>query len=544
MRSSLLRLSAAVLALSTPVIAQATVRVVHAIPGLPAPVDVLDGSTTLFSFDFGDVETLQLPAGTYNLSVQLMGTTVLSASPVVQNGDDVTIVAHLDATGGNALSLFPNDISPLTLPQSRLLVRHTAQAGPVDVVLSQGGTTVGTLANLTNGTEQSVAVPPGDYDVGLFLAGTTTQVLGPIPVALEDGLVYPVQAVGVPGSPSFGLSVQSIDRAVEVEVVHGIPGAGVVDVVVNGAVATSLDYLETRSLVVPPGSYTLDVQVSGTSVLTGGAIGPAALEAADNVSVVAHLDATGTSNLLSLFANDDSPLPARFQSRVVVRHLAAAPPVDVDLTQAGTTTTLANLVNGNEASGVAPNAAGDVQIRAAGTNNVAFGPVEVVPTEQFTEIFYAVGDLAGGSFALVKQRIELLAAAPGTLTASINGTTCGSGTIGVSPTTFGFGDEFRLSYAGGPADAMAVVAIGASDTSFMGMALPFDLGPLGAAGCFLSVSPDIQNAAVLDANGELELCLAVPTTFADASFTAFVQLYVVDPSVPLGVTTTRYVSIQ
>ena len=59
----------------------ATVTVLHGIPGLSAPVDVFANGTQLFSFSYGDQEgPLTLPPGSYALEVRQNGGTLLSLS--------------------------------------------------------------------------------------------------------------------------------------------------------------------------------------------------------------------------------------------------------------------------------------------------------------------------------------------------------------------------------------------------------------------------------------------------------------------------------
>jgi uncharacterized protein DUF4397 len=78
---------------------------------------------------------------------------------------------------------------------------------------------------------------------------------------------------------------------------------------------------------------------SGTPVLAGAADVPAG----GNVSLVAHLNEAGQP-ALTPFVNDVSAVPAG-KSRVVVRHTAAAPAVDV---RAGGAVAVAGLTNPNQ----------------------------------------------------------------------------------------------------------------------------------------------------------------------------------------------------
>ena len=114
-----------------------------------------------------------------------------------------------------------------------------------------------------------------------------------------------------------------------VTVIHGIPGL-TVDVYVNGKL-TLEDFAPdtvTAPLELPAGTYQIAIRpanaaADSTPVLAGSATLPAGA----NASIVAHLDASGQPKL-TVFVNDTSSLAAG-NARLVVRHTAAAPAVDV-----------------------------------------------------------------------------------------------------------------------------------------------------------------------------------------------------------------------
>ena len=71
---------------------------------------------------------------------------MLSANADLPAGGNVTLVAHLDASGKPTITPFVNDVSSVPAGQARLVVRHTAAAPAVDVLA--GGTPV--VQGLTN----------------------------------------------------------------------------------------------------------------------------------------------------------------------------------------------------------------------------------------------------------------------------------------------------------------------------------------------------------------------------------------------------------
>ena len=127
----------------------------------------------------------------------------------------------------------------------------------------------------------------------------------------------------------FGVGTASAAGTTTLNVVHGIPGLDVA-VCVNGAKAIkNFNPGEVvAGIELPAGRYDLAVVAKGTPctavVLGADNVG---LFAGKNTTVVANLDAGGTPNL-KIFGNDVSPTAAG-QARLLVRHTAAAPAVNV-----------------------------------------------------------------------------------------------------------------------------------------------------------------------------------------------------------------------
>jgi hypothetical protein len=202
----------------------ATVSVLHAIPaGLGADVvDVYAGDALLIdNFTPGSLETLTVPAGSYDLGVYADGATpadsdaVLSAMGVeVPAGANATVTANLDATGSPALNVYVNDISEVMAGEARLTVRHIAAAPAVDV--RADGNVI--AANLVNPGEAIVDVPAGPYTADVVLAGTDTVAIGPADLDLTEGTNTIVYAWGSAEAGDLALAVQSIDG------LDGMPG--------------------------------------------------------------------------------------------------------------------------------------------------------------------------------------------------------------------------------------------------------------------------------------------------------------------------------
>lgn len=199
--------------------ANATVSVLHAVPG--PTVDVYaNGKALLTNFKPGTLtDPVELPEGTYDLKVTAAGAgatgaAVMQANGVkVPGGANVTVVAHLSAAGKPELTPYVNDTSKLSAGQARLTVRHDAAAPAVDV--RAGGKPV--FKSLANPDEAKADLPAGTVKADVVLAGTSTVAIGPADVSLEEGTNTIVYAWGSATDKNLKLAVQTISG------LHGNP---------------------------------------------------------------------------------------------------------------------------------------------------------------------------------------------------------------------------------------------------------------------------------------------------------------------------------
>lgn len=222
-------------------------------------------------------------------------------------------------------------------------------------------------------------------------------------------------AVGAVALVTFGglgalTATPALAATSQVSVVHGIPGQNV-DVYVNGE-KTLPDFAPGKvagPLTLPEGSYDLVLTKPGDDI--GQAllkVDDAAVPGGANISLVAHLGVDGTP-ALTPFPNDVRKVGAG-EARIIVRHTAAAPAVDV---RAAGKPVFENLTNPKEAKADLP--AGDVEadVVLAGTDTVAVGPADLSLKEGTATIVYAVGSAENKSLDLVTQPITGLHSAPG-----------------------------------------------------------------------------------------------------------------------------------
>ena len=208
----------------------------------------------------------------------------------------------------------------------------------------------------------------------------------------------------------------------QVSVLHGVPG-----LVVDVYVSADTTYTEQERVLtdfqpgtfggpldVPEGTYNLAVFEADPNS-DGAPTGAPAISAEGvtvpagaNVTVAAHLTTDGNPTLTP-FVNDVSKVAAG-QGRLVVRHTAEAPAVDV---LAGGEPVFTNLSNPNEAKKDIPAGTVSASLAAAGTTEpVVLGPADVPVKEGAATIVYAWGSLEDGNLAVAVQTIDGLHSTP------------------------------------------------------------------------------------------------------------------------------------
>jgi hypothetical protein len=233
------------LALAAPAVAQesgAEVRVLHGIPGTPVDVYV-DGERALDDFAPGTTtDNLALPAGTYSVAVFPADAADDSGQAVIGPVDlavpasgNVSAIAHLGADGAPTITPFVNDTAAAAEGQGRVVVRHTAAAPAVDVLV--GGQPV--FSGLTNPNEDSADLPAGTVSASVAAAGTTEPVIGPADVPVTAGQATIVYAIGSLEDSTLDVLVQTVPLAGGDAAPAGVP-AGSGGLVDQGGLPTSV----------------------------------------------------------------------------------------------------------------------------------------------------------------------------------------------------------------------------------------------------------------------------------------------------------------
>ncbi|MGY1751204.1 DUF4397 domain-containing protein [Modestobacter sp. SYSU DS0511] len=180
-----------------------------------------------------------------------------------------------------------------------------------------------------------------------------------------------------------------------VSVLHGVPDTPV-DVYADGE--RLIDDIEPGSLagplMLPGGEYDLELYPADAADASGDPLLSAmdvAVPAGANATVVAHLTEAGAP-ALTPFVNDTSAVPAG-EGRLTVRHVAAAPAVDV---RAGGELVVDGLTNPDEESLTVPGGTVSADVVVAGTDTVAIGPTDLTLAEGTNTVVYAWGSEEAG----------------------------------------------------------------------------------------------------------------------------------------------------
>lgn len=416
-------------AVGTPARAQVDpiVTLFHGIPD--APVDVLvDGAVVFADFAPGESEDLSPFAGQTlkQLEVRLAGTTTVVIGPAdfpVPSGQNVTVLAHLDADGKPTVTVFDNDTNLTKAGEGRLTVVHAAAAPAVDLVVGDARP----IENLSNGEAQALELPAGTIS-GAKLAPTGQDPAIDVPtVEIKAGYNLIVYAVGSLAGGTFTFYTQEIKVGEgepspsptptptpvpswepgegRVTLLHGVPGVPV-DVLLNGEVVfanfqpdgrVSLDEWRGKTLT------QLEVRLAGTDTTI---LGPGDVEvpAEGIATLLVHLNADGAPEL-SIVTYKLGDIPVESDKGVLsVVHAAAAPAVDLVV---GTERPITNLANGEvESLSVPSGTISGAKLAPTGGNPIADVPAVKVG-EGYMTIVYVVGSLDEGTLTYYTQEFQL-----------------------------------------------------------------------------------------------------------------------------------------
>lgn len=224
---------------------------------------------------------------------------------------------------------------------------------------------------------------------------------GAVLIGLASPLLAMTSAFAATGSKATNAAVTA-----EVSFVHGIPGLPV-DIYVNGTKLLSDFRFKTVLSEYPlnAGVYRFAIRPAGAKPRSKPILSATKdLTPGENATVVTYLSATGTPKLKE-FVNPTGAL-AVGNARIIVRHVAEAPAVDVFVGTASSVgeRVIKDLMNPHQAVLVIPHTTLYVRVFAAGTSvHPEIGPTRFTFHADTTTIIYAVGSLATKTLTVVSQ---------------------------------------------------------------------------------------------------------------------------------------------
>ena len=231
------------------------------------------------------------------------------------------------------------------------------------------------------------------------------------------------------GGLAAGAAGAQDDQTGLVRVVHGLRGL-VADIYLDGTLAlpTFQPERSTDPLPIPAGDHLIEIRAAGAApsdvpLLTQTVTVPAGFQG----SLVAHLDATGQPTLTA-FADDLTAVPAG-QSRLVVRHAAAAEDVSVLLNEQPAIPSITSKSEAEQELG-----AGTYQLAVApaGGGAVLAAPQTVEYADGTANFMYLIGSQPEGTLGWAVVQVGGLQSAPAAIQTG-DGSTLGSGDDGGLP---------------------------------------------------------------------------------------------------------------
>ncbi len=216
----------------------------------------------------------------------------------------------------------------------------------------------------------------------------------------KAGMLGTVAALAAVTAIPFATAAQ--DENAMVRVLHGAGDAPAVDIYADGGlIGEGLAFSQiTDYLQVPGGEYQIQVVPNGATLEEGPIVIDAALTF--DAGTMTTVAATGSlaSGIVPQVILDD-PAPSSDTAQLRVAHLSADAPA-VDIAPDGGDALIEGLEYPNDTGYLAlPGGAYDLEIRPAGSTDVAFDIPEITITDGVSYTVYAVGSLGDGTFTVV-----------------------------------------------------------------------------------------------------------------------------------------------
>jgi hypothetical protein len=210
-------LTVSVLAASSASASAANVFVIHGIPGVTVDVyagpagSPVPGTPAIANFVPRSVVRLPGVSGAFDIRIYAAGDNPAAATPVITvlgatipATGEISIVAHLDASGAPTASIYVNDATAVAAGWARVSVRHTADAPPVQ--LTANGVPKLAVSNPYFG---DLEVPATTIPLQLQVPFTGAPITPTAPLTFGSGLRYFVYAIGSVGGGTFDFIIHA-----------------------------------------------------------------------------------------------------------------------------------------------------------------------------------------------------------------------------------------------------------------------------------------------------------------------------------------------
>jgi hypothetical protein len=217
--------------------------VVHAFPGATVDI-VITGAADVTLEDVAPeavAPLVDVPAGDYQVEILLASDSSSLLGPIdvtLDANTSYSAVAHPNAAGDLTLTPFVNDVSAIAAGDTRVTVRHTAEAPAVNV-LANGGPL---FSDVTSGIGGTADVPGGTYEIEVQVAENGATAIGPVDLTFDHGTAYFIHAYGADLALPYGVVVFEIPGLGEGPdgVPAGSAGLAAEGTAVNGALVGGL----------------------------------------------------------------------------------------------------------------------------------------------------------------------------------------------------------------------------------------------------------------------------------------------------------------
>lgn len=242
---------------------------VHALKDVTASVAV-DGTVIVPAFREGSSANISSFAGQTLSNVTITddasGDTLLGpvALEIPANGSH-SIVAHRTESGDVTLTTFENDVSAPSAGNARLTVRHTAEAGAIDLQIGSDAP----ISGLTNPNEQNIELPVGELSDAMLAPAGGDAIAGISTLTLAADEVTVVYVIGSTSDDSIDFVVLAVDfPAQDDETTTTVSGDTTTTVAGETTTTTTVDGTTTTTA-----STTTTTIAAPTAVNTGSPIG-------------------------------------------------------------------------------------------------------------------------------------------------------------------------------------------------------------------------------------------------------------------------------